>query len=103
MEWNGSDDTFAIIVIAILAALVAFTSYIENLLFPEETSNRKIISRCIITGIAIMAIYIISNFIPSLECVLSFGNHTIGYFFTSILFKTVFYDESYIEVKKKSE
>ena len=83
-----------------------FTSlfmYIEDVSFPEETSNRKIISRIIILGMFISFIYILNNYSSSIKYVIPMLYFGIGYCITSILFKTVLYDESYIKIKKKSE
>ena len=98
IEWNKFDCIHINLYI-----FAFFIVYIEDISFPEETSNKKIITRIITAGVLIGCIYIINNYSSSIEYIIPMLYFGIGYCFTSVLFKTVFYDESYIEIKKKSE
>jgi hypothetical protein len=94
IQYNGVEDTLIKIFIGIIVFCIAF---IEDVLFPEETSTRKIVSRFMLVGMCIGILYVIHNFIPSLDYAVPFVYFTLGYYFTSILFKTVFLHEHGIQ------
>ena len=100
IQYNGLEDTIFKIV---LCMFIVYTIYLEAISFPEETSSRKTISRFIMACILIGTMYVIHNFYPSLDYLLPLFYLGLGYTITGILFKTVLYNESHIELHKKSE